>query len=63
MKFLNKIWQFLREARSEFKKVTWPTKKDTTRYTLIVVVLSLAVAFFLGLWDFVFTWLLNRFII
>ncbi|PJE59864.1 MAG: preprotein translocase subunit SecE [Candidatus Portnoybacteria bacterium CG10_big_fil_rev_8_21_14_0_10_44_7] len=63
MNFFGKIWQFIREAKSELKKVTWPTKKDTTRYTLIVIGVSLGVALFLGLCDFIFSWLLNKFIL
>lgn len=45
------------------KKVNWPTRKETLRYTLIVIGVSIAVAAFLGALDFVFTALLNRFIL
>jgi preprotein translocase subunit SecE len=45
------------------KKVNWPTKDETIKYTLIVIGVSLAVAAFLGGLDFIFTWLLNKFII
>jgi len=34
------------------KKVTWPTKKETYNYTLLVIGISLAVAAFLGLLDY-----------
>jgi len=60
---LNKIGVFLTEVRQELKKVTWPTRKETIRFTLMVVFISLGVAFFLGAADFVFTWLLNKFVI
>jgi preprotein translocase subunit SecE len=63
MNFLNKIGVFLTEVRQELKKVTWPTRKETIRFTLMVVFISLGVAFFLGAADFVFTWLLNKFVI
>ncbi len=36
------------------KKVTWPTKKETYNYTILVIVISLAVAAFLGILDYVF---------
>lgn len=45
------------------KKVNWPTKDETLRYTLVVVAVSLVVAVFLGGLDFVFTILRNRFIL
>jgi len=35
-------------------KVTWPTKKETYNYTLLVIGLSVGVALFLGAWDLIF---------
>lgn len=58
-----KIITFLKEVRVEIKKVNWPTKDETIRYTLIVIGFSLAIALFLGGLDFLFTTLLNKFII
>ena len=37
------------------KKVTWPTKKETYSYTLLVIGISLAVAVFLGALDYIFS--------
>lgn len=37
------------------KKVTWPTKKETYNYTLLVIGISIGVALFLGLLDYLFT--------
>ena len=54
---------FLKEVRVELKRVTWPTRQQTIKYTLIVIGLSLAVAAFLGGLDFLFSWLLNKFVI
>jgi len=58
-----KITTFLKEVRLEMKKVNWPTQKETIKYTLIVIGLSVTVAIFLGALDFIFTTLLNRFIL
>jgi len=57
------IPQFLKEVRHELAKVTWPTKNQIIQYTVVVIAISLAMAIFLGLLDFMFEWLLNRFII
>ena len=59
----NKIFTFLKEVRLEMKKVNWPTRQETTRYTLIVIGISVAIAVFLGALDFVFTRILNKFIL
>ncbi|PIP23293.1 MAG: preprotein translocase subunit SecE [Candidatus Nealsonbacteria bacterium CG_4_10_14_0_2_um_filter_38_17] len=63
MNILNKIISFLKEVRMELKKVNWPTKQETFRYTLIVMGISVAVAIFLGGIDFVFTMLMNKFVL
>jgi len=58
-----KILTFLKESKVELKKVVWPGREETIRYTLMVAVISGAVALFLGGLDFVFQWLLNKFIL
>ena len=58
-----KIIVFLKEVKLEMKKVNWPTRKETIRYTLIVIGLSVVVAAFLGSLDFIFNTLLTRFIL
>ena len=57
-----KITTFLKEVRLEMKKVNWPTREQTIRYTMIVIGISVVVAILLGGFDFIFTTLLNRFI-
>jgi len=47
-----KVKQFLKEVKSELKKVVWPTRKDTIASTSVVVILVLIIALFLGLVDF-----------
>ncbi|PIR02250.1 MAG: preprotein translocase subunit SecE [Candidatus Nealsonbacteria bacterium CG_4_9_14_0_2_um_filter_37_38] len=58
-----KIITFLKEVKLEIKKVNWPTRQETIRYTLIVIGISAAVAMFLGVLDFIFTTLLNKFVL
>ncbi|MFA5753913.1 MAG: preprotein translocase subunit SecE [Patescibacteria group bacterium] len=52
---MNKLTTYLKESVLEMKKVTWPTKKETYNYTLLVIGISLGVAIFLGILDFIFT--------
>jgi preprotein translocase subunit SecE len=51
-KKMNNIKRYFKGAVQELKKVNWPTRKETTRYTLGVLGLSFAVAIILGLVDF-----------
>ena len=46
---------YLRESKEEMRKVTWPSKQETTKYTIVVIVLCLLIAGFFGGFD----WLLN----
>ena len=56
---IQKISLYIQEARREFKRVNWPTPKQTLRLTLVVVVMSLLVAAFLGVFDLIFLYSLE----
>ncbi len=43
--------QFLREVKTELKKVTWPSRKDTLSGTVVVLVAVIVIAIFLGIVD------------
>ena len=52
---MNKLTTYLKDSMEEMKKVTWPTKKETYNYTLLIIGISLVMALFLGLLDQVFS--------
>lgn len=45
---IGKTSKFLNDVQGELKKVTWPTRKDTYASTIVVIVLVLVCAVFLG---------------
>lgn len=47
--------KFLSETKEELQKVTWPTRAEVTRLTIIVIVSSLIVGVYIGGVDFLFT--------
>ena len=47
---------FLREAKAELKKVTWPGKQQIWYSTLIVIAFTLGVSIYLGILDAILTW-------
>ncbi|MBU6415476.1 preprotein translocase subunit SecE, partial [Patescibacteria group bacterium] len=49
-------------ARAELRKVVWPTREEAIRYTIIVIAISVGVALFLGAFDYIFHFILNRLI-
>ena len=52
---MNQLTEYLKASIEEMKKVTWPTKKETYNYTLMVIGISVAIALFLGGLDYIFT--------
>lgn len=58
-----KIFTFLKEVKLELKKVNWPTRQETVKYTLIVIGVSAGVAIFLGGLDLLFAEVLEKFIL
>lgn len=59
---MDKLINYIKASIEEMKKVTWPTKKETYNYTLMVVGISVGMALFLGALDYVFTSGLDLFI-
>ena len=52
---MSKIKEYLNETRSELKHVNWPTRNQTIAFTVIVVIISVVVAYLLGFFDFAFS--------
>jgi preprotein translocase subunit SecE len=60
---MRKIFTFIKEAKIELTKVTWPTKDQIIRSTILVVGLTIVMAIFLGGLDYGFGKILKAFII
>ena len=56
---MSKIITFLKDVKIELSRVSWPTRKQTARYTLIVLGVSVALGIFLGGLDFIYARILN----
>ena len=59
---MNKLISYIKDVRGELKHVSWPTKKQSIWFTVIVIVVSLLTAAFLGFFDFIFSLGLDKFI-
>lgn len=58
---IGKIIQYFKDSKQELKRVVWPNKKEATNLTLLVILISLSVAFFLGFIDWLLTIAVERF--
>jgi preprotein translocase subunit SecE len=50
-----KPFVFLKEVRTELTKVSWPSREQAIRLTLIVIAATVIAALFLGAFDLLFT--------
>jgi preprotein translocase subunit SecE len=50
-----KAINFIKEARAELRKVTWPNRKQLISSTIVVIITVALVAVFLGIVDLVFS--------
>lgn len=49
------LGQYIKDTRSELNHVAWPTRLQTIIFSVLVIVISLLVSLYLGLFDFLFT--------
>ena len=52
---MNKTIEYFKEVKAEMKNVTWPTRKQTVYFTVAVLLVSGFVAYYLGLFDYLFS--------
>lgn len=51
----NAIQRYFNETIGELRKVSWPTRKEATNLTLVVLVVTFTMSMYLGLLDLIFT--------
>lgn len=54
-----KLTEYIKDTQAEMKHVIWPTREQTVRFTLLVIIVCVVIAALLGLSDFVFSKLLT----
>jgi len=52
---MDKITEYFKEVLAEAKHITWPTRKQAIYATIAVLAISVFVAYYLGLLDFIFS--------
>lgn len=49
-------WEFAKDARTEVRKVVWPTRRETVQATLVVLLMVVLVGLYLWLLDTTLFW-------
>lgn len=60
---LGKITNYFKTSYAEMKKVSWPTKKQTFNYSVVVIGLSVGFALFFVVLDYVFNYGFEKIVI
>ena len=55
VKFTDRVKKFWRDYKSEFKKIVWPSKEETTKSTVVVVSTIVVFAVCIAILDFLFS--------
>jgi len=53
------VINYIKEVKGEMKHVSWATRKQTINFTILIIVISILTAYFLGIFDFIFTKLVD----
>ena len=60
---MNRLLNYIKDTRGELKYVSWPTRRQAIMFTIVVVMVSLLAAMFLGFFDYIFSLVLQKFIL
>ena len=52
---MSKLVDYIKETRAEMSHVSWPTRRQAAVFTVLVIIFSVAVSFYLGFFDYVFS--------
>lgn len=58
-----RLFNYFKDTRSEMNHVSWPTRKQTINFTVIVLGFSILIGLLLGVFDFAFSFILKSFIL
>lgn len=60
---LTRFGNYIKDTRGELTHVSWPTRRQAAVFTVIVIVISIAVAIYLGFIDYVLSLILQKFVL
>jgi preprotein translocase SecE subunit len=57
-----KLIDYIKETKAEMSHVVWPTRRQAIVFTVVVVIFSIGIAMYLGLFDYLFSLALRQII-
>jgi preprotein translocase subunit SecE len=49
------LGNYIKETRAELKHVSWPTRSQAIGFTIVVILISIGLSLWLGLFDYIFS--------
>jgi preprotein translocase subunit SecE len=60
---MSKIIDYIKDTRGEMTHVSWPTRRQAIVVTIIVILVSVFAALYLGFFDYIFSLVIQKFVI
>ena len=60
IRWYKRFGNFLKDVKSELKKVTWPARAEVYSTTIVVIAATIFFGFYLFLMDVVFSWVIGK---
>lgn len=57
---MNGLITYIKNVRAELSHVAWPSTRTAVAHTLVVIAISIGIAIWVGLLDYVFTSIVSR---
>lgn len=54
---------YLKDTQGELKHVSWPTRNQAIAFTIVVVLISVFISFYLGFFDYLLKQVIEKFVI
>jgi preprotein translocase subunit SecE len=61
IRWYKRFINFLKDTKSELKKVTWPSRNEVYSTTIVVIIATVFFGFYLFFMDVLFSWLISHF--
>ncbi len=60
---MNRFINYIKDTRGELNHVNWPTRKQAVAFTAITIAISILVSAYLGFFDYIFSLILQKFVL
>ena len=60
---MHRLINYFKDTKAEMALVTWPTRREAIGFTLVTILISIVTAAYLGFFDYIFSLILQKFVL